>query len=61
MESVLNYYHKKIKAIKLQLIASWRKLNLSHKERLNKLNGVWEQQFARKSKSFASESRTKLA
>ena len=47
MKAVLNNYHKKINAIKLQSVASWSKLNLSHEECLNqfkrwaKKNGYW--------------------
>lgn len=53
MELILNDYHKEINSIKLQSIASWRKLNLSHKECLNQFKRLREQRLARESKSFA--------
>ena len=52
MELVLNDYHKKINAIKLQSVESWSKLNLSHKECLNQFKRLREQRIARESKSL---------
>lgn len=50
MEPALNDYHKKINAIKLQSIASWRKLKLSHVECSNQFKRLREQRLARESK-----------
>ena len=52
MKAVLNNYHKKINAIKLQSVASWSKLNLTHEECLNQFKRLREQRLARESKSL---------
>lgn len=48
---MLNDYHKKINAIKLQSVASWSKLSLSRKECSNQFKRLREQRLARESKS----------
>ena len=53
MEPILNDYHKKINKVKLQSVASWSKLKLSHKECLNQFKRLREQRIARESKSLA--------
>lgn len=50
MEPILNDYHKKINKVKLQSVASWSKLKLSHKECLNQFKRLREQRIARESK-----------
>lgn len=50
MEAILNDYHKKINAIKLQSVESWSRLKLSRKECLNQFNRLREQRSARESK-----------
>lgn len=50
MEIALNEYHKKANARKLQSVASWSKLKLSHKECLNQFKRLREQRIARESK-----------
>lgn len=52
MKPVLNDYHKKINAIKLQSVESWSKLNLSRKECSNQFKRLREQRIARESKSM---------
>lgn len=52
MEPILNDYHKKINAKKLQSVESWRKLKLSHKECLNQFKRLREQRILRESKSI---------
>ena len=49
METMLNDYHKKINAIKLQSVASWSKLSLSRKECSNQFKRLREQRLARES------------
>ena len=53
MKPVLNDYHKKINAIKLQSVESWSKLNLSRKECSNQFKRLREQRIARESKYWA--------
>ncbi len=53
MEPILNDYHKKINKVKLQSVASWSKLKLSHKECLNQFKRLREQRIARESRSLA--------
>lgn len=55
METILNDYHKKINAIKLQSVASWSKLSLSRKECSNQFKRLREQRLARESKSQECE------
>ncbi len=55
MKPVLNDYHKRINAIKLQSVESWRKLNLSHKECSNQFKRLREQRLARESKLQLSQ------
>ena len=50
MELVLNDYHKKINAVKMQSVASWSKLNLSRKECSNQFKRLREQRSARECK-----------